>query len=269
MLLLALLAVHAPGPAAASWFDRLVDWLPWTPEPAVTCPPEGFDSVANFDINTYIEAPWYVQAQVPLIYQSKDQLFCVKATYKPINEDDPEAGVIVYNYANQGRVNGPSMGTSEDDDFLVALPAEHGSTSPTAASKLEVGPKAISGISFLRGAAFGPYWVVAVGESEAAAAVDEPPAYPGVTPGSRVAYDWAVVAGGAPDSRSNDACTTFENWFPTSLQYRGGLWIFTRDPLNADAAAAARQAAEDLGFDMRQLVDVQQEGCDYEGSVDV
>ena len=29
-----------------------------------TCPPPGFDAVADFDISTYIQAPWYVQMQV-------------------------------------------------------------------------------------------------------------------------------------------------------------------------------------------------------------
>jgi len=79
---------------------------------------------------------------------------------------------------------------------------------------------------------------------------------------------WAVVAGGEPDSVSGGACTTFESWLPTTLQYRGGLWIFTRDPLDAAAAAEARAAAADLGFNVNQMVDVVQEGCDYDGSID-
>mmetsp|Transcript_19494 Transcript_19494/g.57784 ORF Transcript_19494/g.57784 Transcript_19494/m.57784 type:complete len:167 (-) Transcript_19494:826-1326(-) len=65
------------------------------------------------------------------------------------------------------------MGTSDDSSFLVALPSEHGSASPTAASKLEVGPSAISKFDFLRNAAFGPYWIVAVGAENVAVPGDE------------------------------------------------------------------------------------------------
>lgn len=34
------------------------------PEGVPTCPPEGFDTVKDLDINKYISAPWYVQEQV-------------------------------------------------------------------------------------------------------------------------------------------------------------------------------------------------------------
>lgn len=29
-----------------------------------TCPPQGFDSVKDFDIKKYVSAPWYIQEQV-------------------------------------------------------------------------------------------------------------------------------------------------------------------------------------------------------------
>mmetsp|Transcript_19492 Transcript_19492/g.57775 ORF Transcript_19492/g.57775 Transcript_19492/m.57775 type:complete len:177 (-) Transcript_19492:310-840(-) len=145
------------------------------------------------------------------------------------------------------------MGTSDDSSFLVALPSEHGSASPTAASKLEVGPSAISKFDFLRNAAFGPYWIVAVGAENVAVPGDEEESGDADEPGDgpapeaeasqQLVYRWAVVAGGEPDSVSGGACTTFESWLPTTLQYRGGLWIFTRDPLDAAAAAEARAAA--------------------------
>jgi hypothetical protein len=31
---------------------------------AATCPPQGFDSVKEFDIKKYVSAPWYIQEQV-------------------------------------------------------------------------------------------------------------------------------------------------------------------------------------------------------------
>ena len=73
-----------------------------------TCPPIGFDSVADFDILAYASAPWYVQkqvrgkgaflptladtfsprtttlAKVPVGYQPKEDLYCVRAIYKAI-----------------------------------------------------------------------------------------------------------------------------------------------------------------------------------------
>lgn len=66
----------------------------------------------------------------------------------------------MYNYANSGGVNGSSMGSSPDSKFqMVAMPDPSGS-----ASKLLVGPKALTRAKFLS-FAYGPYWVVAVGES--------------------------------------------------------------------------------------------------------
>lgn len=140
--------------------------------------------------------------------------------------------------------------------FLVALPSEHGSTSPTAASKLEVGPKAISGIGFLRDAAFGPYWIVAVGQTpanaSAADSVDDGSADAEVA--EQELYDWAVISGGEPDSRSNGACTTFRTWLPTRFQYRGGLWLFTRQPNDEASTAAARKAAKGRWLLLAQML---------------
>ena len=64
----------------------------------LSCPPEGFDSVPadSFNIQAYISKPWFIQEQMPLAYQTEDQLYCVRAAYKQIEEDLFE----VYNYAN-------------------------------------------------------------------------------------------------------------------------------------------------------------------------
>jgi len=63
-----------------------------------SCPLEGFDSVPadSFNIQAYISKPWFIQEQMPLAYQTEDQLYCVRAAYKQIEEDLFE----VYNYAN-------------------------------------------------------------------------------------------------------------------------------------------------------------------------
>ena len=36
---------------------------------AEECPPSGFDSVTPFNVTSYVERPWFVQAQMPLAYQ--------------------------------------------------------------------------------------------------------------------------------------------------------------------------------------------------------
>jgi hypothetical protein len=54
----------------------------------------------------------YPVAQMPLVYQPVNQLFCVRATYEPLDPKDPLKGLKVKNYANEGAVNGPVRGTS-------------------------------------------------------------------------------------------------------------------------------------------------------------
>jgi hypothetical protein len=62
-----------------------------------TCPPPGFDAVQNFDVERWIAAPWYVQAQEPLVYQPADELYCVRARYSPLDPADALAGLEVQN----------------------------------------------------------------------------------------------------------------------------------------------------------------------------
>jgi lipocalin len=44
------------------------------------CPPAGFDALKDFDINSYY-GRWYIHKQIPVAYQTVDQLFCVTAEY--------------------------------------------------------------------------------------------------------------------------------------------------------------------------------------------
>lgn len=46
-----------------------------------------------------------------------------------------------------------------------------------------------------------------------------------------------------------------------------GFWLFSRKPVDPEAAAAAREKAKALGLDVSQLRKVQQEGCAYAGAV--
>lgn len=207
----------------------------------VQCPPKDFNAVDNFNITAYAAAPWYPQKQIPLIYQTKDDLYCVQAQYKLINASDPLAGVYVYNSARRGKVDGELMGNTDDGKFaLQAIPDEKADK----ASKLQVGPKALS---FIQSVAYGPYWIVAVGPST----------------NTTIKYDWAVVSGGPPTYKSGSACSTFAPLLPTTWQYRGGLWLFTRKAVDPTNAAAAEAAAKGLGFDTTQLQNVTQKGCTY------
>lgn len=79
--------------------------------------------------------------QMPVFYQPVDQLYCVRAVYRPINPSDLSQGIRVQNTARAGGVTGRPVGSSSGAggfDSIVALPAR--GAGPAAASKLSVGP---------------------------------------------------------------------------------------------------------------------------------
>jgi len=138
-----------------------------------TCPPPNFDSVAGFNLARYISAPWcaprarstrarrapcssralplcaasrrFSIQQVPLIYQPSDELFCVRATYVPINPSDLSEGIHVFNEARAGSTSGERIGVSPSSSMpsqLLAFPddlPEAQANASTAQSKLRVG----------------------------------------------------------------------------------------------------------------------------------
>ena len=162
--------------------------------------------------------------QVPTTFQPANTLYCVRAEYVPINPDDLSAGVLVNNYANDGEVNGPVVGTNTGGGFpgrFVGVPTEQ-------ASKLNVG-FALPGTN--TPLINGPYWVVALDKEN---------------------YAWAVIVSGPPDTPSGDGCIQNE-----------GTWLFVRDPSDTAAAQAAEDAAIALGIDTSALTIVPQEGCTY------
>lgn len=204
------------------------------------CPPPGFDALQSFDVATYISKPWYVQKQMPLIYQPIDQLFCVRATYEPLDPADLFKGLRVLNYANRGAVNGAVVGTDGGVLPLTAVP------NPQQPAKLSVGPDipVIPGVNQLQS---GAYWVVAVN----------------TTPTGE--YEWAIITGGPPTRATANGCMTGS---PIDLVRRFqindiGLWFFSRQPVDPQGTAAMTQAAQGLGLDTGELVDVQQAGCTY------
>ncbi|KAJ9505227.1 hypothetical protein QJQ45_024298 [Haematococcus lacustris] len=221
---------------------------------AATCPPEKFDSVADFSLAAYIAAPWYVQKQVPVSYQKAEDLNCVRAVYKPVDSTNLKAGLTVFNYANRGAVNGPVDGTSQaqpNQTQLLAVP-DPDASGPTAASKLLVGPAFLKTLLAAGAwkAAFGPYWVVAVGPSA----------------NKTIAYDWAIITGGAPNTPTeNGKCRTGRPG-NQAQQYFGGFWLFSRKPVDPAATAIMEAKALELGLDTAQLLAVKQEGCTYLGA---
>ncbi|KAG2492374.1 hypothetical protein HYH03_009322 [Edaphochlamys debaryana] len=222
---------------------------------AGACPPAGFTAVSPLNLKQFIAAPWYVQKQLPLSYQPPNTLFCVKARL-----GRGRAGLTVNNYANVGKVNGASMGSSKYDSSkssfgkLIALPATSGGDGSDG--RLKVGPEPLLRLpAAARNAAFGPYWVVAVGPSA----------------NQTIGYDWAIISGGPPTFEGpNGTCTTLRGGVlgRTERQLNpvesGGLWFFSRTPVDPAATAVMEQKAAALGLDTSKLLPVQQDGCKYE-----
>ena len=191
-----------------------------------------------------------------------NQLYCVRAVYKPRDPANFKKGTVVYNSANEGSVTGKQVGTVPDTNAtstgnsfggqtgIVAYPEPYPKNATTAASKLRVLPTFFEGLYQLKPVIpgiSGPYWIVA-------------------TSGDTTAPDaWSVISGGPPTTPSNGACRTGREGPQTFLDVNGsGFWIFTRQPVpSAAVVEAARTAAKAIGFDLTPLVNVEQAGCTY------
>ena len=89
----------------------------------------------------------------------------------------------------------------------------------------------------------------------------------GQSANTTLGYDWAIVSGGPPSIRSPGGCRNGDGRsLGSAAMNRNGLWLFARRPVDAAATAAMRAEAARLGFDLSVLLDVQQEGCRYEGA---
>ena len=213
------------------------------------CPPPGFDAVADLNLTAWAEAPWYPLAQMPLAYQDVDSFFCVRASYKLIDEKN----VQVQNTAQEA--DGTSMPSADSPfKFLRAVVRD-----PTEPAKLAVGPPA------LPQEAYGSYWVVAAGSAARDENVTDGVAYTLTDGPPDGPFDWGIVSGGAPtQSASGGGCVAGT---PGGFN-EAGLWLFSREPLEGDEAEAMREAieahAESLGLGVGDLEPVQQGGsCEY------
>jgi len=195
------------------------------------------EPVGNFNLTQYIEKSYFVQKQQVNPYQSKNQLFCVTATY---NEQDGSDFISVSNYGNNDAVNGPVQSTGDGSLFseLCALPQEEG------VGSLKVAPCAFKPVFNLLG---GPYWVVAVADD----------------------YSWAIVSGGQPKVLKQEdpvQCTTKQG--TSFLDTNGsGLWLFTREQVASEETVQAMEnILEDMGVYTGDLLPVEQAGCTYDGA---
>lgn len=191
------------------------------------CPPPGYNSLAPFDLDAYVDGPWYIQQQIPVSYQPEDTLFCVRANYEKL----PNGRLLVQNSDSVRR-----------PDFLFQLNAVQRN-----GSKLAVGP------SFLPPNLYGPYWIVAAGPKSS-----DDPDFDG--------YEWAIITGGRPTRPSNGACLPGSGE-PGFLGNFEGFWLFTREQVaSEELIEEMRGVASDKGLDVSALIPVPQgaEGnCTY------
>lgn len=136
-----------------------------------SCPPEGFSSVSNFHLDTFISDRWYIQQQMPTKYLPANENWCVYAEYKLLDKKSFWGyDIQVHNYAQE------QDGTPHDSgNFLLAKIVNEDE------GKLAVSPK------FLPTFFAGPYWVIAYNETEG----------------------YALISGGAPTETGTDGlCRT-------------------------------------------------------------
>merc|ERR1711957_388492 len=159
-----------------------------------TCPPPGFSSASNFDLDSFVSSRWYIHQQMPVTYLPASQNRCVYAEYKKVSKTFWGYDVEVHNHA-------------ED----VALPHKvHDSGSlicakivDAATGKLEVAP------CFLPSITAGAYWVIDYSESDG----------------------YALVSGGPPTHAAPGGCQTGKGvngsglWIFTRKQERDGALI--------------------------------------------
>lgn len=202
---------------------------------SASCPPSSFHTLGSLDLDEFTRATWYIQQQQITGYQPADSLYCVTATYNLQGAKVPFfSGTVasVYNYANEGEVNGKDQNAK--NTTLCARAVDK-----TDSSRLAVAP------CFLPNSLAGPYWVLDVGKAEGSSEMT-----------------WAVIIGGEPKESFPDGCTTTEKGVNGA-----GLWLFSRTPVApANELNAMYAVLADRGVASSQLHNVTQVGCKYAGA---
>jgi len=135
------------------------------------CPPEGFDSAPNFDLESFMGARWWIQEQMSVSYLPATQNRCVYADYSKKDKSIFGWDVQVHNHAED--IKPPHE--SHDSGKLICANIVDAST-----GKLEVAP------CFLPTFTAGPYWVLEYNEAEG----------------------WALISGGPPKKVTSGGCST-------------------------------------------------------------
>jgi lipocalin len=189
-----------------------------------SCPPKDFSSVSNFNVQAYL-GKWFVLAQQPSRFLSKDTNYCVTAEYSLIDESN----IKVLNSAKKGSVVGETIGGELRGVILDS----------NFPSQLVVGPQFVP--NFMKG----PYWV----------------AYTSPINPSTGLYDYAIVVAGPPKTlnSANNLCSASSG--DSSSPNGEGLWLFSRMPDDALALEDLKNVAVGLGLDISVLNTVQQVGC--------
>lgn len=197
--------------------------LSWDGCPKVTTEP-------GFNLDAFISRPWYIQQQMEVQYQSKENLNCVKATYARKQADFWGHTIQVRNYGQSD-----SGEIKDSKTLLCASPQD-----PVDPAKLQVGPCFLPRIL---GFTTGQYWVLAYNEAEG----------------------YALISGGQPSFRQENGGISTDDpggCRTGSGTNNAGLWIFTRERMrNEYLVQKVRSIAKAKGFDLSVLLDVDQTNC--------
>mmetsp|Transcript_148544 Transcript_148544/g.476988 ORF Transcript_148544/g.476988 Transcript_148544/m.476988 type:complete len:221 (+) Transcript_148544:78-740(+) len=139
---------------------------------AATCPPADFDTIASFDLDSFIAKRWWAQQQMEVVYLPKSQNRCVFADYSKRAPGLLGYEVAVDNHAED--VAPPHKMHDSGKSLLCAKIVDQ------ARGKLAVAP------CFLPSFFAGPYWIIDYSEEEG----------------------YAIISGGAPTKRSAGGCST-------------------------------------------------------------
>jgi lipocalin len=140
-------------------------------EAAASCPPEGFETVKGFDLDSFISKRWFAQQQMAVSYLPKSQNRCVSADYTKREPGFFGYDLQVHNHAEDVAV--PHK-VHDSGKTLCAKVVD------ASRGKLEVAP------CFLPSFLAGPYWVMDYSEEEG----------------------YALISGGAPTTSAPGGCRT-------------------------------------------------------------
>ena len=153
-----------------------------------SCPPEGFDSISAFDLDSFLAKRWYVQQQMATKFFPTSQNRCVYNEYKHRKKGLLGYDLSVHNYLQE--VDPPHK--AHDSSYACAKIVD------SARGKFQIAP------CVMPPAAGTPFWILAYDQAEG----------------------YALVSGGAPKLVSEGGCRTRSGakeaglWIITSKQQR-------------------------------------------------